>query len=57
MARAHFAAGTRFGVLGGRTFCSKLVLDLLCESGMLGTETLGGDALAPSREMMLFIGT
>ena len=48
LARAHVAAGTRFGVLGGRTFCSKLVLDLLCESGMLGTEALGGDRLAPS---------
>jgi hypothetical protein len=48
LARAHVAAGTRFGVLGGRTFCSKLVLDLLCDSGMLGTETLGGDTLAPS---------
>lgn len=35
-ARGHVAAGTGFGVLGGRTFCSKLVLDLLCDSGMLG---------------------
>ena len=36
LAQAHVAADTRFGVLGGRTFCSKLVLDLLCNSGMLG---------------------
>ena len=38
LARAHVAAGTRFGVLNGRTFCSKLVMDLLCDSGMLGGE-------------------
>jgi hypothetical protein len=48
LARAHVTAGTQFGVLGGRTFCSKLVLDLLCESGMVGKEALGGDGLGPS---------
>jgi len=36
LARKHVEAGTRFGVLG--TFCSKLVLDLLCDSGMPGEE-------------------
>ena len=39
LARAHLVAKTSFGVLGGRTFCSKLVLDLLCESGMLEGNT------------------
>jgi len=39
LARAHLVAKTSFGVLGGRTFCSKLVLDLLCQSGMLGGNT------------------
>lgn len=36
LARQHVEAKTSFGVLGGRTFCSKLVLDLLCDSGILG---------------------
>lgn len=44
LARGHVAAGTGFGVLGARTFCSKLVLDLLCDSGMLGPETVPAEA-------------
>lgn len=44
LARRHVAAGTRFGVLGERTFCSKLVLDLLCDSGMLGVDTVPAEA-------------
>jgi hypothetical protein len=50
LARAHVEAGTRFGVLGGRTFCSKLVLDLLCDSGMLGGEK---DAVTTVQSRML----
>jgi hypothetical protein len=51
LARKHVEAGTRFGVLGGRTFCSKLVMDLLCDSGMLGGGQEGQDASTsvPSR--------
>jgi len=45
LAQAHVAADTRFGVLGGRTFCTKLVLDLLCHSGMLGES-------APARSLV-----
>jgi len=61
LARGHVQAETRFGVLGGRTFCSKLVLDLLCDSGMLGgakeTKEAGHDAvpqlLTPGQSRML----
>jgi len=45
LAQAHVAADTRFGVFGGRTFCTKLVLDLLCHSGMLGES-------APARSLV-----
>ena len=45
LARAHLVAKTSFGVLGGRTFCTKLVLDLLCHSGMLGES-------APARSLV-----
>jgi hypothetical protein len=38
LARQHVQAQTSFGVTGKRTFCSKLVLDLLCDSGMLGQD-------------------
>lgn len=48
LARGHVAAGTGFGVLGARTFCSKLVLDLLCESGILGREPVGSRLVTPS---------
>jgi hypothetical protein len=45
LARERVAAGTGFGVLGGRTFCSKLVADLLRESGMVREGELGGALL------------
>ena len=38
LARQHVQARTSFGVMGKRTFCSKLVLDLLCDSGMLAQD-------------------
>lgn len=40
-ARGHVMAGTSFGVFGGRTYCSRLVADLLCESGMVLRAELG----------------
>ena len=45
LARGHVAAGTGFGVLGGRTFCSKLVAELLCESGMVARAELAASRL------------
>ena len=45
LARERVAAGTGFGVLGGRTFCSRLVAELLRESGMVRAEELGGALL------------
>ncbi len=48
LARQHVQAQTSFGVTGKRTFCSKLVLDLLCNSGMLADETNRSRLLTPS---------
>jgi hypothetical protein len=48
LARKHVQARTSFGVMGNRTVCSKLVLDLLCNSGMLANETNGSRMLTPS---------
>ncbi len=31
-------------MLGARTFCSKLVLELMCESGMIGPDTVPAEA-------------
>ena len=45
LARRHVALETAFGVGGARTFCSKLVADLLRESGMVREEELGGALL------------
>jgi hypothetical protein len=45
LARRHVELGTGFGVGGARTFCSKLVADLLRESGMVREEELGGALL------------
>jgi len=45
LARRHVELETAFGVLGGRTFCSKLVADMLRESGMVREEELGGALL------------
>lgn len=42
LARRHVELETGFGVGGGRTFCSRLVADLLRESGMVREEELGG---------------
>jgi hypothetical protein len=41
LARGHEERQTAFGVGGARTFCSKLVADLLRESGMVPEEELG----------------
>ena len=41
LARRHVELATAFGVGGARTFCSKLVADLLRESGMVPGEELG----------------
>jgi hypothetical protein len=45
LARRHVELETAFGVLGGRTFCSRLVAELLRESGMVRAEELGGALL------------
>jgi len=45
LARRHVELETAFGVGGARTFCSKLVADLLRESGMVREEELGGALL------------
>ena len=45
LARRHVELETAFGVGGARTFCSKLVADLLRESGMVREEELGGARL------------
>jgi len=42
LARGHVKLETAFGVTGARTFCSKLVADLLRESGMVPEEELRG---------------
>lgn len=48
LARGHVQAKTSFGVVGKRTFCSKLVFDLLCDSGMLDAERNMSRMITPS---------